>query len=382
MCFDLRKGLLKTVLSLVLVLGTAACVDPVEPEFAFRLGLVYIDALAGTSPGSSYVKISESVNEFGINKNRFLSGAQVLFLNSDTGNTISLTEQEEVYVPPADFMTSAGEQWELRITMPDGTTYNSLPETVRQAVPITGLSVQYNPELIYNEGLDSRIPGHRISVDFVDPASTNNYYLWRYRSFERLVYCHQCFDRTVFRDGICEVINPGDFDSPLLIYYTYACEERCWQIRYSDEINIFSDTFSNGATVTQLPVSDIPLYTKRNLLVELQQFSLTEDAYRYYKTLKDLIDNNSGFNAPLPAALIGNLYNPEDSQDLVLGRFTAAATSVMPIFIERIYIDEEQLEPVIFGQAEGLETPPPQVLTAPCVESRFRTNEQPAGWQD
>jgi hypothetical protein len=178
------------------------------------------------------------------------------------------------------------------------------------------------------------------------------------------------------------VIRPEDDDSPLLDYYTYGCEERCWQVRYSDKVNIFSDEFTNGTTISILPVSDILLYTKRNILVELQQFALSEEAYKYYKTLKDLIENNSGFNSPLPAALIGNLYNPGESEDFVLGRFTAAATSVKPIFIERIFIEEEQLESVIYGQAEGLETPPPTVLTAPCEEGRYRTNIQPDGWQD
>src|SRR5690606_14002460 len=127
----------------------------------------------------------------------------------------------------------------------------------------------------------------------------------------------------------------------LLNRYTYTCEEPCWQIRYGNEVNIFSDQFSDGTLVRNLAVGEVVLYTTRNILVELQQFSLSAPAYRYYKTLKDLIDNNSGLNAPLPAALVGNLYNPADSEDIVLGRFTAAATTVTPLFIERIFVEEE-----------------------------------------
>lgn len=177
-------------------------------------------------------------------------------------------------------------------------------------------------------------------------------------------------------------LNPEADDSPIRPYYTYACKEHCWQIRYSDQISIFSDEFSDGATTTSLPVGNIVLYSKRNILLELQQFNLTPEAFRYFKTLKDIIDNNTGFNSPLPAALVGNLFNPSDPDEFVLGRFTAAAISVKPIFIERLFVDESPLEDEYITQGEGSETPPPQVFTAPCEESRFRTSRRPDAWVD
>ncbi len=360
------------------------CTDAVAPEFHYILGLPYIDAVVGTTPGTSYVQISESARDFGVNLNKPVSGATVSFINTQTGKKIGLTELDDAYLPPEGFAAKVGETWELEVLLPNGKRYLSEPEKINEAIPISRLEVTYDPQLYFSDEFDSYIPGHRISVDFSDPGGTPNYYYWRYRSFERLVYCRQCFGRTVLRGGECIVINFGNEqdESILKDYYTYACEERCWQIRYSEKIDLFSDEFTDGAEVTNLPVADIPLHTKRNVLVELQQFALSEKAYKYYRTLKDLIDNNSGFNAPLPAALVGNLYNPDEPEEVVLGRFTAAATSVMPIFIERINIEEEQLEPIIVGQAEGLETPAPQVFYAPCINSRYRTTSQPEGWRD
>jgi hypothetical protein len=133
---------------------------------------------------------------------------------------------------------------------------------------------------------------------------------------------------------------------------------------------------------TNLGIADIVLYTKRDLLIELQQFALSEEAYRYYKTLKDLVDNNSGFNAPLPAALVGNLFNPTNPDEIVLGRFSAASTTVRNIFIRRDFVEEKSLEPIIIGQPEGNETPLPHEYFAPCNDSRFRTSVQPQGWQE
>lgn len=377
-----RKIIYCLVLPLVLGFAHQACVDPVEPEFEYFLGLPYIEALAGTTPGSSFVRIAESAREFGVNLNRPVSGASVFFVNASTGASVALTEVDNTYLPPDGFVVVEGETWELRVVMPGGKEYRSRPETVRSSVPISGLEVTYEPELLFSDEFEGFIPGHRISVDVPDPAGTDNYYFWQYRSFERLVYCRECFGRTVLRNGECIVVSQGsEFDdSGLLNRYTYTCEEPCWQIRYNDKINIFSDEFSDGRLISRLPVADIALFTKRNILVELQQFSLSEEAYRYYKTLKDLIDNNSGFNAPLPAALVGNLFNPNDPEEIVLGRLTAAATSIRSVFIERIFVEEEQLEPIIIAQPEGDETPPPPTFFAPCIDSRFRTSTQPANW--
>lgn len=358
------------------------CVDPVEPEFNYIVGLPYIDAVVGTTPGSSYVTVAESAREFGVNLNKPIAGATVYLTNTGNGNSLALTEVEGTYLPPDGFAAKEGETWELRVVLPDGKEYRSRPEKILPAVPIENLEVKFDPELIFSDEFDAYVPGHRISVDIQDPAGSANYYYWRFRSFERLVNCKVCYDQTVFREGICKIINRTSDNITLKDYYTYACEERCFQIRYSDKISIFSDEFTNGTLISKLPVADILLFTKRNILVELQQFSLTPEAYRYYKTLKDLIDNNSGFNAPLPAALVGNLYNPADDEEIVLGRFTAASTRVTPVFIERVAVESEPLESIVKSQAEGEEVPPPIVITAPCIEGRYRTSKQPEAWQD
>ena len=110
---------------------------------------------------------------------------------------------------------------------------------------------------------------------------------------------------------------------------------------------------------------------------------MTPDAFDYYKVLKDLVDNNSGFNAPPPAALIGNIYNPNDPDDFVFGRFTAAATSSTDIFIERGNIPENSLEtqmPLSIEPTFMSPYPPPATIEAPCNEGRFRTAIQPEAW--
>ncbi|NJB70982.1 hypothetical protein GGR42_001444 [Saonia flava] len=367
------------------------CIDPVSPEFEFKEGLLFVEGFASTSSGASFVIITESVIEFGVYGTKFLQGATVSFVNSNTGEEVVLTEELGSYVPPDDFVVSVGQTWEVEILLADGRMYKSEPDTVIEPVEIKNIIAQYNPELLYRESTNKFVPGHQVSVSFDDPADKENYYYWSFRSFENLDFCEKCYE-SVFRNDAC-VTNPYAMPPPTgsdaRNYYDYSCESDCWKIRFPESITIYSDKFSDGNSVNQMPIANILLYTKEDVVVEVQQFSLPLSTYDYYKTLKDIIDNNSGFNAPPPAGLIGNIYSPNDSEDFIFGRFTAASTSTAYIFIDRTDISElpiETREPLKF---EGCETCPPgtcpfgdcsPVTSAPCSERRYRTAIVPPGW--
>ena len=376
----LKKLIFSVVCILITLFFLASCTDPVQPEFEFKEGLIYIDAFATTTPESSYVTISETKTEFGINKSIPVPGAEVYFINTEEDERVALVELENGYFPPSDFALEIGELWELEVNLSDGRTYRSQPERVQPKVEVTSIDITYKPELLFSEAFDAFVPGHEITATFNDPEGEENYYYWQFKSYEKLIYCRECYNYTIFRNGECIKPFPDGVASSLKRYYTYSCEEDCWRIRYNENIKLFSDEFVNGKTVAQLPVGEVLLYTNDNILIELQQFSISSNAYRYLKTLKDIVDNNNGFNSPLPAALVGNIYNPYDSEEFVLGRFTAASTSLVSKYVERIFIEEPQLEPRLVNSPEGLEVPIPVVITAPCYEGPYRTGIRPDGW--
>ncbi len=378
-------------LQYIFLASLIGCVDPIEPEFEFKEGTVYVDAFVSTSLGASSVVISEWVLESDELANEFISGANVLFRNADTNLEVMLTEQEGAYLPPEDFAASVGDLWELLITLPSGKQYRSLPEEVTRPVDFSNIRATYNPQLTFRESSNTFIPGHSISIDVNDPTDEENFYYWRFRSYEKIRICETCFN-SVLRNGKCEE-NESYQNPPSTGYeFDYLCETAdCWQIRYTENIKIFSDEFTNGTILNALPVADVILYTKTNILVEVQQFSLSAPAYEYYRILKDIVENNGSFNAPPPAALIGNLFNPDDDQEFVLGRFTVASTTMRSIFIERSNIPENPIDPESLAQLEccGLGCIPlPLVPGVGCIavnfttceETRFRTSNMPEGW--
>ncbi len=368
------------LLLLLLSISLITCIEPVEPEFEFRENLVFVEGFVGTSEGASFVNLNESVLNGSGYLNVFIEGAEVTFINTKTNEVVRLIEEEEIYVPPSNFVASIGDLWKLEVNLADGRQYESLPELISEPVAISSLNATYDPNLVFRESSNEFVPGHSISVTLDDPIDKENYYYWRFRSFEKIVICVLCNDG-IFRNGACEDHDPPFGEGH---YHTYTCDSDCWKIRYNENIKLFTDRFSNGNTINELPIGDVLLYTKRDILVEVQQYSLSPSGYTYYKKLKDVVDNNSGFNAPPPAALIGNMFNPNDSEEFVLGRFTAASTVTSSIFIDnRSDITERQLEapppipmPEDFPEFIGQIT----VSSAPCIEGRFRTSIRPDGW--
>ena len=338
-----------------------------------------IDGLASTIPGTTFVNIKKTILEFGRYSTQFISGCNVTLINSDTKEKVSFVEVESNYLVSNDFRISPGSRWEMEVLMPNGKRYRSESELVPTEVPIDKISEKFTKELIFEESLGKYIAGHEISIDFEDPEEEQNFYYFQYRGFEKEIYCKLC-NRGIYRSGECV----SQINNPLAKeYYTYLCDQSCWKINYNEEISLFEDEFTNGKSISNLLVGRVPLYSNQDILVEILQLNISQNAHKYFKSIKDIVDNNSGFNAPLPSALIGNFYNIDDSEDPILGRFTAAAGRSNSIFIKRGGINEKIEGEYISPQPELLGDPLPNPITyvAPCIESRYQTKIKPLTWE-
>ncbi|MBT8185939.1 MAG: hypothetical protein KJN76_13935, partial [Eudoraea sp.] len=75
---------IKRVFLIISSLIIISCIDPVTPEFELKEGLVFVEGIASTAPGASFVNIDISAFEFGVYVINFVEGATVSFRNLDT----------------------------------------------------------------------------------------------------------------------------------------------------------------------------------------------------------------------------------------------------------------------------------------------------------
>ena len=378
------SNLIKRILIVIFSFLFTTCIDPIAPEFDYLDDLLFIEGLASSIEGTSYVKISTGSNESGYYKTDFFPDCSVELISEN--RVVRLMEGFERYSAPLDFKVLKGESWELKIIFPDGTEYRSYPETMPDKVLIKDIKSEYDLQLSYDNRTNRYIPGHKILISFDDPIEKENFYYYDYKTYENAPYCNYCY-KGVLRDGEC-ISTSGYISTYGPQYFTYACSSDCWNIRFNNEsISIFSDEFTNGKSVNDLTVVELPLYSKRNILVKVQKFNVSYEAHKYLKSIKDAIGNNSGLNAPLPSVLIGNLYNPNDEDEIIMGRFTVASGSSKSIFIRRNNLAGNAVSEYERNRYEKFGDNVPQPLGmldypiyVPCEEGLYRTSIEPEGW--
>ena len=383
----------------LLALGQG-CVQSYDPQLVLDANLVVVNGIITDQAGPQTVSLSRSrSSKDSASASSPISNARVQVLIN--GTPVSLAEdalQPGLYALPAGFRGRVGSTYQLQIKTAEGAEYQSSVETMAAVPAIQRAFGLFNPDgpKLTADALPT--PVNDIFVDFQDPAGDRNFYLWRWRLYEVQPWCATCQQgRYVVNDigpvgsGPINVI--GCVQDPKLGIYTlydYQCRGQCWEIFYSSAVNVFSDVYTNGQKQLGYKVASIPIYQLDNALVSIEQLSLSANAYRYYKLFADQTQNTGTLADSPPAPISGNVKNVNDTQENVVGYFSAAAVAVNNYKIIR------SNAPVSAGQFQGLfyyqnkRRPTVEVLpggtygqgipSALCVPSRTRTNLLPPGW--
>ncbi len=68
----------------------------------------------------------------------------------------------------------------------------------------------------------------------------------------------------------------------------------------------------------------------------LLQYAISEEEYRYWENVRDIVNIDGSLFDPPPGTVSGNLYNANDPQDQVLGYFSVAGVSYQAEFINAV----------------------------------------------
>ncbi len=247
-----------------------------------------------------------------------LSSADI-YLEDGQGNREKYIEiGNGIYEIPGNLIQGIrGETYHIEITLPDGRSYQSIPETM----PL----LNGNPETLVEPGYLQEpsasgrmrdVPHIFVGTTTIIPESEETLYLkWDIES----VYA--------FR----EWQNPHPLAPPAkTCFFTQATDPQTISLLSSDQIN--SNVIENKPLVTTRVISE-QYYIRHVFSVILS--SVTERRYNYWGQMDQII-NRSGtiFDVP-PATARGNIFNTEDENDLVLGYFEAAAKDTSHAFVTR-----------------------------------------------
>jgi hypothetical protein len=365
---------------ILFVISLYGCIDPYEVDFNRKNTVLVVEGfLTDDYVNPDTIKIQYSnFNAEVINITPVASVKASIV--TETGNEINLIEAKTgKFLPPKDFRIKASEKYFLRLILPNGQKYESLPEQITVTPPILKVYDKFNPTSRLTENGKGFLSANDVYLDVQDQANQKNYYLWRYVHFEKVAFCITCA-RTYYdlRSNSCSIPVQSYNRTP---YYDYRCAGDCFTFAKDKQVNVLSDVASDGKVITARPIAKIPNYNTYGCLIQIQQMSISPAMYQFSKILESQSQSSGGLADTPASAIVGNIKNLTNPDDKVIGYFGVVSIQKKNHWIDR----KEAVFPYenIVGHDIVEESPSPDTSRppmAPCSKTSTRTPTKPEGW--
>ncbi|WP_041258260.1 DUF4249 domain-containing protein [Fibrella aestuarina] len=361
LAFRLKQAL-RPLAHLLLYGLLMSCVTPYQPETkSLPNRSLIVDGYITDQLGPHQVTLTYTADYTNTAVNFIVSGATV-YVTDDQGNRQSFSDLGRgVYRTPATFKGQPGRTYKLTVILPDGRRYESQPETIRPVPAIDNIYATYTQKSVGNTATFDK--GFDVYLDTTDPATTGDYYRWVWTHYEFLDFC--------------EV--RSRFVGSTAVENSYSCCQKCWDIircTGANCNNAISDEAINGKAISGQFIMRAPFSSLTSYYLEIEQLSISRDAYIYYKSIENLTQNNGGIFDAAPSSLRGNMVSVSDPGETVFGYFSASGAQKVPYRVDRT---KGEGTPNLIIQPPLPPSPPPPPC-AECVESDYRTRIQPRWW--
>jgi hypothetical protein len=258
----------------------------------------------------------------------YINDAQVSILDDLGDSTACLSTGLGTYLSAdPQFIGTIGRSYRLKVNLSNGKTYVSRPETITPVPGIDSVTAAYDSTSIYYVRPTQLI----LSVNFRDPPSNSNYYRWTSLGY---------FPRKSWGFP-CTTGSPPCTDP-----FMCSCYALCEQLQYDNQVNVLSDQFIEGHEIRDQPVYYSPVYWKGIHYVQIKQSSISQQAYEFWEQYLNQTNRTGSILDPLPAPLIGNIYNQADTTDIALGLFSGSATITKKVIIIPDFLQTYLLEAI------------------------------------
>jgi hypothetical protein len=374
---------LKTEIYFPLVIGLfLACVEPFELKIITTENILIVDGTIDDSDTDQFINLKKFVpSNSGTIRYVSEKGAKVKIIENGLNEIICSETTNGFYFLPLGFKTKVGSKYKLSVELADGNVYVSSTETMKKTPQITDYTVVFNPKGI-KKG-ENYIPAHIVYVSTKDETAPGDNYLWTYRLYEKQTICTTCEGGIYLTSpsplGKCSIVR-SLADAGTI--YDYRCGGNCWEILYSEDLNVMSDALSGGKEIKNRLVAKVPFYQNSGFVIEIKQQNVSTASFQYLKTLANQSQNNGTLVDSPPAALIGNLRNIKNSSEIVGGFFMVGDAVTKSIWVDRS--DTKDAIPIylkgraaVYEPANADGSRPPFV---PCIKTNTRTPLKPEAW--
>lgn len=334
-------------MQIVFIVGfSMGCIETFEVSYELNENAVVIAGRI-TDIEPAYVEITRTSPSPLTDKEAIprISGASVVLVD-DLGERESLIEQS-----PGNYVGQVigiiGRAYRIEVTLNDGSELRSSAQVLKASPSIDSLYTE-NVEIYLRDGsveLDNRGLNLNLNIDSSDTVS--QYYRWTVGG---------------------TYIGFTAFNAPGRECNTIASEvdlQPCYITLPENSFFVVGESEVPGSDRFSFTLKFIPPSSQfahgHSILVT--QYSLTEEAYSYWKKIDDQSRSVGSIFDPPPSQITGNLEQVSGDEKTVLGFFEATSVKRKRIFVERSDFETLEENSVAFSDLG---------INAPCFE----------GWSD
>jgi hypothetical protein len=378
----------KLYLSYLVILFATACIDrfyyPLEKTVSQG---VSVSGFISNQAGPYEVRVYSIFDIESKESTKTPVTVKNLEISDDLGNAETLTEiNPGVYqTKPLGIRGRVGGVYKLKIELYNGTTYESLPDTI---LPTGSLdSLYYNFTAKYN---DIGVKKYGVDVFFNSSyeAKGSNQFLWKFTgTFKADTQPENYNGKACFYlDEIakCNLKPPcsgyrnvGTITLPRFEkrYPCTCCI--CWYSVYNDYIMISDDLFTAQGRLQNVYAQSLPLNQWTLLYkirIDMSQMSLTHNSFRFWKAIKDQKAAIGSLFQPITGRIPNNFIQIAGSPTPIEGLFYATAISSKVQYIKQFDLPPDMVYQI------SLETP---LFPDDCrLLFPYSTNFKPSYWVD
>lgn len=357
-----------------------ACVDPIAFDAQAPASVIILDGSITTDPGPYTITMTSGLSlDQDSTASGPVTGASIV-LHSDKGEDEPFIEiKPGVYQTGGVVQGSIGSTYHISLTMPDGATFESEPETITPSGHVEKINYQFEARTIEKSFGTQAADVFNIFVDATSASAEStktSFVRWRFTGSYVIethpeLHLRWLQGENWFLDPFpCSgwVVDPGPGGGVLRQAEECECC-RCWITQHEPSPKLSDDQLVEGGLFRNLKVGEVPISRRtffEKYKVQVDQMTISRNAFDFLKVIRAQKDGASNLFQPPPGKIVGNIKAVNASYPIV-GLFWGASINT-----ESIYISRNEL-PYVLAQ---------DVITYPCTNYGNSTNIKPAEWDE
>jgi hypothetical protein len=322
------KNTLIIILALLLL---SACQEVISPDIEKTESSLAVEGMISTRPDRNRVTVS-TTNPF--NEPFYMkrvNGLKVYVIDNQ-GNRINFTERNNIgeYITDNDTASLAkiGNTYTLFIESQDGSIYKSTPQTVNECPEIDVINLEQGEENILTENsngetVELNSDGIFIYANTRGILPDKNFYLYRWYAY---IEQHAIVSRPGEVSYIIYKYTPLPYRY-ISVISTGNADEFDWKyLKKNKFVFVPEDTYLDFIADTPRGATLASYFD--GLLWASEQFSLSEDAYNFWKQAESQLNASNKLFAPVSSQINGNLSCVNYPDKKIYGVFYASDSEI------------------------------------------------------